>query len=50
MKKIFLCSFASDDLQRSKMRFTKQASEMNIYDDIKVFHFDDLTEEKKKTN
>ena len=48
MKNFFLCSFASDDLHRSKIRFVKQASEMNIYDDIKVFHFDDLTEGKKK--
>ena len=48
MKNFFLCSFASDDLYRSKTRFIKQASEMNIYEDIKVFKFADLNKDKKE--
>lgn len=45
---IFLCSFASPDLTRSVKRFKNQAKEMNIYEDIKVFGFNELTESKKK--
>ena len=48
MKNFFLCSFASDDLYRSKTRFIKQASEMNIYEDIKVFKYADLNKDKKE--
>ena len=48
MKNFFLCSFASDDLYRSKTRFIKQASEMNIYEDIKVFKHADLNKDKKE--
>ena len=32
MSKIFLCSFASEDLKRSKFRFLEQSKEMNIYE------------------
>jgi len=45
---LYLCSFASDDLKKSKMRFLKEANAMNIYNDIKIFSFTDLFEVKKK--
>tara|TARA_B100001248_G_scaffold260909_1_gene250490 strand:- start:19 stop:891 length:873 start_codon:yes stop_codon:yes gene_type:complete len=45
--KIYLCSFASDDLKKSIIRFKKQAEEMKVYNDIKVYGFDDLSKSKK---
>ena len=48
MSKIFLCSFASEDLKRSKFRFLEQSKEMNIYENIRVFEFEDLNEDRKK--
>ena len=36
MIKLFLVSFASEDLKRSKIRFLRQANEMNIYEGIKI--------------
>ena len=48
MSKIFLCSFASEDLKRSKYRFLEQSKEMNIYENIRVFGFEDLNENRKK--
>ena len=44
---IYLCSFASDDLKKSIVRFKKQAEEMEIYSNIKVYGFSDLSENKK---
>ena len=43
--KIYLCSFASDDLDLSVDRFLYQANEMNIYSDIKIFRPKDLSNE-----
>ncbi len=48
MNKIFLCSFASPDLSRSKSRFIKQANQMKIYKNIKIFEFKDLENFKKE--
>ena len=47
MTNLYLCSFASPDLNRSKKRFLDQSSELNIYKDKKVFSFNDLSEKKK---
>ena len=49
MNQIYLCSFASPDLERSKTRFINQAKEIEIYKDIKVYGYDDLDIKKKKT-
>lgn len=46
-KDIYLCSFASPDLSRSVLRFKKQANEMKVYKDIKIYGFDDLSENKR---
>ena len=46
-KKIYLCSFASPDLKRSVLRFKKQASRINVYKNIKVYSYNDLSLEKK---
>ena len=48
MNQIYLCSFASPDLERSKTRFINQAKEIEIYKDIKVYGYDDLDIKKKK--
>ena len=40
--KIYLCSFASDDLDLSVQRFKKQADNLNIYSQIKIFRPKDL--------
>ena len=40
--KIYLCSFASEDLNKSVDRFEFQAKNMNIYSDIKIFRPKDL--------
>ena len=47
MTNLYLCSFASPDLNRSKKRFLDQSNELNIYKDKKVFSFNDLSEKKK---
>ena len=41
-KKIILLSFATDDLQKSINRLTKQASESNFYEKIKIFNSNGL--------
>jgi len=41
--KIYLCSFASDDLNLSVDRFLSQANEMDVYSDIKIFRPKDLS-------
>ena len=46
--KIYLCSFASSDLDLSVKRFLFQANKMNIYSDIKVYRPKDLSSELKK--
>ena len=46
--KIYLCSFASEDLNNSVKRFELQAKKMNIYSDIKIFRPTDLSQELRK--
>ncbi|MDB9826714.1 hypothetical protein OAC14_00065 [Candidatus Pelagibacter sp.] len=46
--KINLCSFASPDLARSALRFTKQAQKINLYKKIKIYSVDDLRDKEKK--
>ena len=46
-KKIYLCSFASPDLNRSVLRFKNQASKINSYKKIKVYGYNDLSLDKK---
>ena len=46
-KEIYLCSFASPDLNRSVKRFKNQAENMGIYKEIKVYGFNDLNLKKK---
>ncbi len=41
--KVYLCSFATDDLNLSVERFLFQAKNMNFYNDIKVFRPKDLS-------
>lgn len=48
MNDLYLCSFASPDLERSVKRFLDQSKSMKIYKDIKVFKYDDLNTNKKK--
>ena len=48
MSSVYLCSFASPDLYRSKLRFLSQAKDFGIYKDIKIFSFEDLSKSKKK--
>ena len=45
---LYLCSFASPDLERSKKRFLSQAEKIGIYKKIKVFGIDDLSSLKRK--
>jgi len=47
MNKLYLCSFSSTDLKRSKERFTNQAEKMNFYENIKIYDENDLTSEIK---
>ncbi len=42
--RIYLCSFASEDLNLSVKRFTEQAKSFNYYEEIKVFRPKDLSE------
>mgnify|MGYP001189913143 CR=1 FL=1 len=48
MTKLFLCSFASSDLKKSINRFVKQSKKINLYQDLKIFSWEDLTHNKKK--
>ena len=48
MSNVYLCSFASPDLYRSKLRFLSQAKSIGIYKGIKIFSFEDLSKSKKK--
>jgi len=41
--KVYLCSFASNDLNSSVKRFIKQAHQMDFYDDIKVYKPQDFS-------
>tara|TARA_B100001057_G_C22598507_1_gene851839 strand:- start:56 stop:916 length:861 start_codon:yes stop_codon:yes gene_type:complete len=45
---LYLCSFASPDLDRSKRRFLSQAKKISIYKKIKVFGINDLSISKRK--
>ena len=49
--KIYLCSFASSDLDRSVKRFKKQANELNVYEKINIYRPKNLSNElKEKVN
>ncbi len=48
MKNLYLCSFASPDLNISVKRFISQSKEVGLYKNIKVFGWQDLKLEKKK--
>ena len=49
--KIYLCSFASSDLDRSVKRFKKQANELNVYEKINIYRPKNLSNElKSKVN
>lgn len=47
MTNLFLCSFASPDLERSANRFFKQSNEISLYKDCKIFGWEDLSLSKK---
>ena len=46
--KVYLCGFASPDLNLSVKRFVAQASNLNFYQEIKVFGPKDFSEKLKK--
>ena len=46
--KVYLCSFASHDLNLSVNRFVAQAKSMGLYENIKVFRPSDFSEKLKK--
>ena len=48
MTNVFLCSFASPDLNLSVRRFKKQSKELNFYKGIKIFGWKNLSYEKQK--
>ena len=48
MTKIFLCSFASNDLKRSRSRFIEQAKKLKLFQSIKVFGSKDLNKFKRR--
>ena len=49
--KIYLCSFASLDLDKSVKRFKKQANELNVYEKINIYRPKNLSNElKSKVN
>ena len=51
INKIYLCSFASSDLDKSVKRFKKQAKEMNVYEKINIYRPKNLSNElKSKVN
>ena len=47
MSDLYLCSFASPDLKISKSRFVNQAHKIEIYKEIKIYSFNDLSDQKK---
>ena len=47
INKIYLCSFASSDLDKSVKRFKKQAKEMNVYEKINIYRPNNLSNELK---
>ena len=47
---VYLCSFASPDLDLSVKRFINQASDLNFYKDIKVFRKKDLSDKNTRKN
>ena len=47
MTKVFLCSFASPDLNLSVRRFTNQARDLKFYEDVKIFGKKELSNEIK---
>ena len=46
--KVYLCSFASNDLNLSVKRFIKQANQLNFYEDIKVYRPQDFSIKLRK--
>ena len=48
MTNVFLCSFASPDLNLSVRRFNKQSKELNFYKGTKIFGWKDLSSDKQK--
>ena len=46
--KVYLCAFASSDLNLSVKRFINQAKNLNFYQDIKIFRPQDLSEKLNK--
>jgi len=44
---LYLCSFASSDLKKSVNRFVQQSKKINIYKEIKIFTYEDLSKKKK---
>ena len=45
MSDVYLCSFASPSLDESVKRFEKEAKELNIYKNIKIYRKKDLSDE-----
>ena len=45
MTKVYLCSFASPDLDLSVRRFLNQSKNLMFYEDIKIFRLEDLSAE-----
>ena len=43
--KVYLCAFASPDLDLSVDRFIEQAQDLNFYEKIKVYRTQDLSKE-----
>ena len=48
MTKVYLCSFASPDLKISVNTFIKQSKALNFYNEVKVFGWDDLSQNKQE--
>lgn len=48
MTNLYLCSFASSDLKNSVKRLVNQAKEFNLYKNVKIFGWNDLSLNKKK--
>ena len=48
MPKVYLCSFASPDLKLSVNRFISQSRSLKLYEDVKIFGWEDLSIKKKK--
>ena len=46
--KVYLCAFASSDLDLSVKRFINQAKSLEFYQDVKVFRPKDLSKELKE--